>query len=60
MHLQWLGAVPPDPRVWDLLPVETPFQNSWIRHCTVHIANTNTCMIYSYVLCGHKHGLVDT
>ena len=26
------GAGPPDPCVWELLPVETPFQNSWIHH----------------------------
>ena len=28
---QRLGAVPPDPRVLDLQPLETPFEKSWVR-----------------------------
>ena len=30
-----MGAAPADPRIWDLLPVETPFQYSCIRHCVI-------------------------
>ena len=30
---QRLGAVPPDPCVLDLQPVETPFKKSWVRPC---------------------------
>ena len=28
---QRLGAAPPDPRILDLQPVETPFKKSWVR-----------------------------
>ena len=35
---QRLGAVPPDSRVLDLQPVETPFKKSWVHPCTgIHI-----------------------
>ena len=30
---QRLGAVPPDPHILDLQPVETPFKKSWVRPC---------------------------
>ena len=30
---QRLGAAPPDPRILDLQPVETPFKKSWVRPC---------------------------
>ena len=30
---QRLGAAPPDPRVLDLQPMETPFKKSWVRPC---------------------------
>ena len=32
---QRLGAVPPDPHILDLQPVETPFKKSWVRPCCV-------------------------
>ena len=41
---QRLGAAPPDPRVLDLQPVETPFKKSWVRPwhgaqvCPIHKA----------------------
>ena len=31
---QRLGAAPPDPRILDLQPVETPFKKSWVRPWT--------------------------
>ena len=34
---QRLGAAPPDPRVLDLQPVETPFKKSWVRPCILTV-----------------------
>ena len=47
---QRLGAVPPDPRVLDLQPVETPFKKSWIRPCV----NIVLCIEFGMKMYKHK------
>ena len=39
-------GAPPDPCIWDLLQVETAFQNFWICHCSY-----NTCCVTGFLRC---------
>ena len=53
--IQHLEAAPLDSCIWDLLPVETPFQNFWIRHC-----NEGCFGCYSETLDVHSHAIIET